>query len=640
MIGEAAASLVRADHGRASPLIPITRHGSPAMLSESGTIAFLYARSASVLGARVVNDLPAEVRDACYLTHGHAAFVVFLDGQQAAADLLERLGDDVAAWELWPYERGEVAGAAIRWRAPEPAPGWPTLESVRSADIGYESGAQIRQFNANLAVLSGILAVYAPEMLELPVWLHESVTDMAKQLVELQETTDETALRAGVALESVLIETNAVLTLFCSQIGSGTVPITASTFAVGEYSLLGIGGMCRAAWRLYDHLNKTFAQFGHADTVHQSYTFGAAFDVFAPSQRSDFSAWANSPVNLARLPSTTSDSKARYHIPYFSSRWGFHEALHSISISWQCLHASATKEWNLLTVTHEFLHAHVREIMDQIRLPQAGATFESLATRHRERSSGTTAMESMQVAIVEALVGIRGAQMFAPNVPGGQNVERHAPVPNHMNGAGILELMKAHDGLLQEIIVHVLDFHYTYGGRDRSFIDSLWSSWSLVPAVIDNVEVYVLRTLSALASSSPSGPSEQVFDDAVARLRRCLIDVGNRPRTRPAIQRALLLLNDETRLRRLCVRFLGTRYVVELAKNFFLDERLNAALFRDDQTTVIDGRSTYNLPAGEFVGETPNSPIGFLLDRFDGYANQAGSSEAEYESIWQLIQLI
>jgi hypothetical protein len=77
----------------------------------------------------------------------------------------------------------------------------------------------------------------------------------------------------------------------------------------------------------------------------------------------DFAAWESSPVRLNNLDPPADEVHGRLHVLHFSSRYGFHETMNTMSASWQCVYASASRDWNLLTLSHEFLHAHVREII-------------------------------------------------------------------------------------------------------------------------------------------------------------------------------------------------------------------------------------------------------------------------------------
>jgi hypothetical protein len=194
--------------------------------------------------------------------------------------------------------------------------------------------------------------------------------------------------------------------------------------------------------------------------------------------------------------------------------------------------------------------------------------------------------------------------------------------------------------MVHEIVVHVLDYLYVYDAREDDYINSIWSSWSLIPSVNERIEHYLLRTICAMsASGSETMPSQAVFGDCVARLRSVLKSIEIRPRLRPAISRAIALLEDETSLKRLGTEFMGARYIVHIAKAFLYDPELNADLIRDINTTIQDGRTTYALEVGDYPGDDIESPIAFLLDRFSGYSDQGGAPAVEYETLWQMLQL-
>jgi hypothetical protein len=630
--------------GRSSQLIPADPRGPDAELGLSGVILFLVPLRAAQLMATLTNDLGEQIRAHTFITHGHASAVLILETEAEAEGLLVQLAAQLAGWEAWPHRNGRVQRADVRHHLPQPRDGWSGIDPVDASGLGFEAAAQIRQFNANIALLSRVVAAYAPEVRPLVEWLYESIGQLASDLRDLagpDEAERDARVRQAIGRESTLVEANAVITLYTSQLGSGTLPLAlGSSFPVGEYSLLGIGAMCRAAWRIYAHLNETFGRFDHVGIVQRRYSLAGTFDPWQPSKRANYDGWRSGGdrLNIARL-SDHAPEGFRYHIPYFSSRWGFHESLHSISLSWQCLYASASKEWNLLTVTHEFLHAHVRDLLNEILDPTGPEFDEDLCRRFNEREAGSSTLQCMQMAYVEALVGLRGATRLARKVTDHSAGALDAPIPDDLTPDILHDLVRGHSGLVHELVVHVLDFYYVYAGRDNEYINSVWSSWSLVPTVMDHIEHYVLRTLATLASRSDHQESGPVFSDAVGRLRESLLQIRDRTRSRPVIRQALELLDTDITRKRLEVLFRGARYIVELTRVFFLDAELNADLVRDDLTTVLDGRRTYSAEVGVFSGDAIHSPIGFLLDRFPTYSDQAGSSEAEYESIWQMLSL-
>ena len=73
------------------------------------------------------------------------------------------------------------------------------------------------------------------------------------------------------------------------------------------------------------------------------------------------------------------------------------------------------------------------------------------------------------------------------------------PIPERLGAPDVHEAIRSHSDFIQEIAVHVLDFRYIFASRDQEYVDSIWSSWSLVPSVVDRVDRYVLRTLCALS---------------------------------------------------------------------------------------------------------------------------------------------
>ncbi|MBT1190982.1 hypothetical protein [Rhodococcoides kroppenstedtii] len=627
--------------GRTSPLLSASPQGSPPVLASEGVLALLVPRRASELMAALMNDVGDEFAQRSYISHGHACAVVSCSNLADAERLVSELGPYLAGHELWPYRQGVMLAEDIVFELPAAPPTWVAPAQIRHEELGFEAAAQIRQFNGNMAVFSQHAAMYASELQPLVDWLHSSIEDIATELYVIYENPelDGAQVRRSITLESVLVEVNAILTLYCSQLGSGAVPIFRATYPVGEYSLLGIGSMCREVWRIYSHLNETFAKFDHVGRIQRCYAARPAFDPFEPSARINFGSWYRSNVGVADLDDGISEG-FRYHMPVFSSRWGFHESLHSISLSWQCIYAAATKEWNLLTLTHEFLHAHVRDIWATTFEVSDDASLRELLARYNARESGTNALHSMQVAFVEALVGLNGCSRLAQTIRGGTVEDTSITVPERLTEQSLRMLVQSHRGMFHEIVVHVLDYLYVYDSQDANYVNSLWSSWSLIPSVNERTEHYLLRTICALsADGGDTAPSEDVFKTCVTRLKRQLTLIEKRARLRPVIGRAIAILDDETALKRLGIEFKGARYVVHIAKAFFYDPELNASLIRDTNTTIREGRTTYALNVGDYRGDCVESPVAFLLDRFGGYSDQGGAPEAEYETLWQMLQL-
>lgn len=624
--------------GRASPIFSAAPDGS-IELPASGGLAFVVPVSPQSLLAKLLNDYDELVAQSTYMTHGLAAVVLVDSDCERLRGLLHALDPEVRAFELWPMGDGAVQVSDIEMKIPEvSADPWCELISDTNLDFGMAS--QVRQFNSNIAHFSAYARRYIPEYHPLVEWLCESVQLVSNDHARLaeREGLEDDEIRRLIGLETLVVELNAILTMFTSQAIYGALPIHEGSYPVGEYSLLGVGGMARAVWRLYAHMHQVFTSFDHVGRIQYRYGGIAGFDPYAPAKRINYSSWVDSQASVGRVESAPAAPSGRFHIPHFSSRWGFHESYYGLSISWQCIHACATKEWNLLTFTHEFLHSHVRDLLGVVLDVSDNGGLNKIVDSYNKHERGQNALESMQLALIESLVGIRGAARLCANLRPGQQ-QANAEVPQNLKPDDVIELMRAHGGFIHELMVHVLDFLYVYNARDERYINSVWSSWALVPIVNDRIFHYVLRTLCTLSLTSTVESPDEVFTDVTNRLRRYLVPLQGRERTRPAIDSALAVLADANSLRRLDVEFRTARYIVRLSECFFYDGQVNALLVRDAGTTVRDDQRTYALSVGEFRGEVIESPVGLLLDRFTGYRDHA-SEDVEYESIWQMLILI
>ena len=84
---------------------------------------------------------------------------------------------------------------------------------------------------------------------------------------------------------------------------------------------------------------------------------------------------------------------------------------------------------------------------------------------------------------------------------------------DEINEGELVRLYRKYYRMMNEIIVHTLDFTYFFESQPELYIDYLWQSWATVPSVHVDPEHYILRTLAA-TSTAMSGPFKTRFDDA------------------------------------------------------------------------------------------------------------------------------
>ena len=347
---DAPSDYLKRRQGRASVLIPATADGPATRFENVSLLAFLVPRDACALLAVLINDLGFDIAQRTFISYGHASVVLALLDEAAWSGIEESIRPFLRGMEAWQLASGDEPTVQPLWiERPPDEVNEDYLTDISYSGVSFEAAAQVRQFNSNLAVLSRTVRHYAPEQWPLMVNLHQHVGEIVDELRVASASGDATSARRVVTYESVLVETNAVVTLYSSQLGSGTLPLGRSRFPVGEYSLLGIGLPLKVAWTFYHHLSVVFARNNHPGRLATNLPVMGAFRWDgAASSRRDFSEWRAPREILAAIPAVA-DTVPRLHVPHFSSRWGFHESLHAISLSWQCIAASSSKEW---TLTH------------------------------------------------------------------------------------------------------------------------------------------------------------------------------------------------------------------------------------------------------------------------------------------------
>jgi len=419
-----------------------------------------------------------------------------------------------------------------------------------------------------------------------------------------------------------------------SQSLGGTPPLFSSEYPVGEYGLLGIGAAARALWAFYFHLRQCFLDANHGSRIAQHVQSIAPFDPFLDWAHLDYSKWNDTSARLTNLPSADGPKPAP-HLLHYSSRFGFHETEYALGASWQSLHASSSREWHLLTVTHEYVHSQVRQITAAI-FP-AGTDWERLSAVIAG-ASPQNALESMQVACFQGMARYASARAAS--------LELDAPVPHLVSdgynarptSSQLRDTISNELRYFQEIVVHVLDYLYTFHAQPNTYLAAIWQSWSTVPSVTERVHDYLLRSLCALCSSAvtPDRDANEVFDSVrttVIENLRALAETFDSP----VVDYAVDYLQSDIGERRLALEFSQAYYIARLTKEFFFDPQIATELRKDDLTAVATPESRhYVFEPGEYPDAPIASPLGFLSDRFEHETMNAGQ-ELEFASLWQLL---
>lgn len=634
--------------GRASPIYPLSPEAAPPAGAVDALLVFVFPRSARQLLAEIRDDFPRDFVTACYATHGLAACVLMLPATMEHEEVHSRLNrTDIVAYEMWPVRNGLVLHRETLVRYPAAPSTEPiAVHHIPETDLPEPVAQELRQFNANLALLVGITREFVPEYRELCEWLYDSVTRRVTNIrKEIADATTVSPLTPLVHHDvGILVDVNSCMTMVISQSAGVLPPIFNSNYPVGEFSLLGIGSAAKAVWALYQAVASVFSRADHVSRLRDSFSAGPFDPGFNPPN-TDYESWtlAGRPFGEARAED---DQPGRKHLIYFSSRWGFHETLNSISLSWQSITSCATRHWNLLTLSHEFLHSHFRElvrtnifdIQNSEQLAEVCATYNDMwKSGWNGRPQGGqktqfTYADSFRTFLINQMNWCNQAALYRSGNGASGDSEWLIDPPLTPEIASDLANNYLAE-FVEEYVVHIMDFHYFFDGDDQSYLSSLWHSWSLVPFVHKKLNHYLLRSLLALASTNASTDSRYCFSNAWQRLVDFFKDM-QQSSAAPIAAKALEALMDDENSVSLYFDFKYSFQLVPFTRRFLIDPELNQKLTFDPLTS--DGQQ-YAFREGEFSSVPLVSPTAFLLDRYEHAHNE--KDPADFASLWQLLML-
>ncbi|HEY0119225.1 MAG TPA: hypothetical protein VGC04_10620 [Cellulomonas sp.] len=629
--------------GRVSPVFLVHGPELHDLPEESALLICFPAHPAAYLAAiKRPGQLGPEVTG--YITHGLASVVLVFPTTELASRFGRSRQELLVAAEVWQVFNGTIRLSEMLEIDHCLDAGEEADVVIPCEDLDFAAATEIRQLNLNLTLFWNRIKCFVPEYGPLVQWVHDIACDSVDKLHAFPPAAgDELSTLTYHQEVGLLIELNSCLTQLASQASSIMPPILEAGFPVGEFSLFGIGSASRAVWRLYDHINTVFANaniLGRLQLIAHSGPVDPGIRSLKTGRSSDDGVTSISGID------PTSPRAARRHIVYFSSRWGFHQTLNSLTISWQCINACAAREWNLLTISHEFLHAQFRELVAVV----FGGSQDAVVQLANDYNSARTAdpanfMTSLRTALLHSMYRLEQAEKMANVIRNGAR-ETNIPLNEYLSTKRVVELVHQHLETLDEFVVHILDFLYFYDGDEDLYVSSLWHSWALVPGVARRPEHYILRTLLALAATyrDEIGASE-AFGFAVATLREKL-HVLLDGETHPLIETALGILGsaspesepDTPAFRELRQRFLCSYGIVEFVRAHLVDRQLHSQLI-DDGEAVPDSDFSYPLETGEFPDFRIGSPVRFLLDRFSSSEQAGDPGRTEFASLWQLLLL-
>jgi len=651
---------------RISPIFPFNLDAPIPSLAGKTTIAFVFCPHAfSAIGQLKIKFGTKETSNGTpytshiWYTSGLASLVLIASDASIISEALHILTGRYVVAEIWQVDDHVVQVQKPIWAA---EPGSVSLELQDYSELSNDSILILDEMRHCLSTAMTRCTVYAPEYIEVFRSIREIANHIIRRLKLIEKVlrpsttinSSESDVKRKAARNMLhritgdIIEINAALSYVNSQWFSGCAPILSSECQIRSNSLLGVGSAFQALVSFCFFVTKIF-EVEAIDTKVKSFDSRTIFDIFKQPPH-DAKVWENLGIDRIEKPAT---EPLRHLLVHFSARRGFRESPHCVTVPIQSLNLGATSRWGLLTLSHELMHAHVRGILAALFPKLSGETQFGLADNKvsvmgiREFTDIYNAYCSypevlpdqphsrrlcMQMALLH--YALRRDAMKEAIEPNTANSKKQALIPEDIDDA--LHLFEDAHRDTNEVIAHVLDFVYFYDEDDETYVHQVWSSWCEVPAVLENVNEYVLRTLYILSVSNRHLSTKARFEAALARAIILLKDMPDWENI-PLLAEAIRILCDKNQKRALHLEFDPKTYLVDLTLMFMQSKKIKGELLCDERF-LEDQDQPLGLPIGSFSDHDITSPVSFIISILRSRAtSNLDDIDDEMTTAWMLL---
>ncbi|MDL5051915.1 hypothetical protein QQ054_38575 [Oscillatoria amoena NRMC-F 0135] len=421
-----------------------------------------------------------------------------------------------------------------------------------------------------------------------------------------------------------IIQVNSALSYISTQAFSGAIPILERRSLIRRNSFLGIGSAMLALNRITRYIEDAFSQIPFNEIITEYMPKAAALNGIEELAIYDKREWYQSSIDLF---SNGINASGKFHkLPYFSGRLGYRETEYSIAAALQSLSSGSGLEWSLMTLTHEMLHGHVRNIISAIFYGDKGWRRETQRTefynrfkkKHSKRLNNERLIDSVRNIILYycSLTFTHGSLSLKIQ----SKTSAHEPEIVLPLIDDLWSRLEQEYRNISEIFVHVLDLHYFYASRVSVYIPLIWASWVSLPHINGDLRQYILRSLLSLASKE-DGSAFDRFLSSVLKFKEILEKYQDTKLNHPTIKDVIEILNDRNLLNsEYFFAFKASLFIVDLVKEVFTSKKIRSFFLKDDFVNFENDEAsfeqafTYELPNG-FNDESIAAPLAYLLHK-------------------------
>ncbi len=399
------------------------------------------------------------------------------------------------------------------------------------------------------------------------------------------------------------------LSRFVAQTLVGVPPISATESHYWAHSFLGMGTADIALWNICHFLQEKLGELRIPERL----------SALAETQNSiDYI----NEITAANLPDYLSEAKIKepkeesvFQIPFFSSRDGYTSKSTTISAPISAITGCNSMRWSLLTVTHEYIHPIIQEILRDI-LPNLESEAELASccrllqgqtgiaigdqTKAAVRAGPTVHAETRRLILMSMLM-IRDLDHKAPSF----DIMKITP-------SNVVALCEAYEYDVEETLVHLVDFNYIYQRKPEYYIPAIWTSWGTVPNVSSRVAEYVLRTVIAVASKNLRRGMHVALPIARDEIKQALRTLQQSQQGGRYVSKALAVVEDEAQWAGIVDNALACVPLMSLAANILFSEKLSGEIHSESKLGGSTEFGGYKLKYLEMDGSVIDNPLLFI----------------------------
>jgi hypothetical protein len=432
-----------------------------------------------------------------WLSLGLLNCLVLTQKDQDKKTLLRWARKEDLVYETWTIQDGRVVRAEVSRDLRAQSNEWrKNIAKLYDAQIVPELAQAVKDY-------CPIMATALARSEQLPQDLFSELNEVNQFVVDtLEDYEHESEGGSPYPTLGQLLTIHAGLTRFTSQTFAGVPRIFETECHLRGHSVLGIGVASMGLTHLCEFIQSTL---GSARLPERFSALSAVTtdvpDLCELKIREAF--WTQDHLGTIQLGPESPMPRIPL-LSYFSARDGFKSTLTTISAPLSTISSCNSMRWSLLTITHELSHVVVRSILSEVYpdLESEGAIKDALALLEKGRK-GSNLLEEIRRLLLITIVSI-------------DNVSANRSDDLEIDAETLVVLLEQWYREVQEILVHVFDFLYFYGGEINKYIEGIWVSWGTIPNIKNRIREYVVRTIcTALVNHLERAKAEEVSRDQV-----------------------------------------------------------------------------------------------------------------------------